>query len=188
MQQDDIIFNYEIECGIFRLYNEPVLHIIDRGTRYSVAKYMEFMSAEHAWDMIVEFWITVFTGFPAIIAADRQSCFRAKWFKNTCNILGIHAKFMATENHNSLGLCERYHSPLRRILKKLKIDFPTMGKKDCLSLATHAVDNTAGPDGLTPPVLLFGTTPRIPLQSVGNMRVDQKALFKAMEMTRKETA
>ena len=186
MPQDDIIFNHEIECHIFWINNEPVLHIIDRGTRYSVAKYMEVMSAEHAWDIIVEFWITVFTVFSAVIAADRQSCFRAKWFKNTCNTLGIHAKVTATENQNSLGLCERYHAPIRRIFNKLKIDFPSMGKKQCLSLATHAVNNTAGPDGLTPTVLLFGTTPRIPLAHLENMRVDQKARFKAMEMARKE--
>ena len=146
------------------------------------------MSANHAWNIIAEFWKPIFTDFPAIIAADWQSCFRAKWFKNTCIILSMHAKATAAENHNSLGLCERCFTAMRRILNKLKIHFLYIVKKQWLSLAAHAVDNTAGPYGLKPTVLLFGTTLRIPLPSVDNMRVDEKARFQAMEIARKEMA
>ncbi len=41
----------------------PVLNIIDRGTRHSAAKFLLTESAGHISDVILNFWITVFTGF-----------------------------------------------------------------------------------------------------------------------------
>ena len=60
MPHNDIILNREIECDILWINNEPVLPIIDWATRYSEAKYIKFMSAEYAWDIIVESWVTAF--------------------------------------------------------------------------------------------------------------------------------
>ena len=63
-----------------------------------------------------------------------------------------------------------------------------MGKKECLCLATRAVNNTAGSDGLTHTVLFFGTTTQIPFPNVENTRVNLKSRFKALETARKEMA
>ena len=49
------MFNYEIELDLTRIDGDPVLHIIDRGTRYSIAKFMKSESFEYAWDLIMEF-------------------------------------------------------------------------------------------------------------------------------------
>ncbi len=40
LPMDDIVFNHEIEVDVMWIDGDPVLHIIDRGTRYSVAKFM----------------------------------------------------------------------------------------------------------------------------------------------------
>ncbi len=61
---DDIVFKHELEVDVMWIDGDPALHIIDRGTRYSVAQFMVNQSAEHTWDILVEFWITVFTGYP----------------------------------------------------------------------------------------------------------------------------
>ncbi len=79
----EIIFNHEIECDVCWIDHEPILYLIDPGTRYSMAKYMKIKTAENAWDFIIEFWVTVFTGFPNIVASDLQSCFRSQWVKTT---------------------------------------------------------------------------------------------------------
>ncbi len=81
---------------------DPVLHIIDRGTRYSVAKFMANQTAEHTWDIIVEFWISVFTGFPEIISHDQGKTYTADYFQHTCSQLGITTKETPVESHNSL--------------------------------------------------------------------------------------
>ena len=60
---------------------DPVLHIIDRGTRYFVAKFMREESSEYAWSLFVEYWITVFTGYPYIILHDQGPNFRQNIFK-----------------------------------------------------------------------------------------------------------
>ena len=72
-----ITFNYEIEVDLVWLDGDPVLHIIDRQTRYSVAKFMAAETAEYTWELIMEYWITVFTGYPFIISHDQGPQFTA---------------------------------------------------------------------------------------------------------------
>ncbi len=74
------MFDHEIEVDIMWIDAEAVLHIIDRGTRYSVAKFMRNASSEHDWNIIVEFWITVFTGYPYIISHDQGPQFTGEYF------------------------------------------------------------------------------------------------------------
>ena len=52
---DEIVFNHEIEVDIMRIDGDAIIHIIDRGTRYSVAKYLNPQTAENAWNLILEF-------------------------------------------------------------------------------------------------------------------------------------
>ena len=183
---DQITFNHEIEVDIFWLDISPALHIIDRGTRYSVAKFMENESSEHVWDLIVEFWITVFTGYPQIISHDQGSQFKAAYFQVSCSQLGIISKETPTQSHNSLALCERYHYIIRRVYNKLKEDFPCQNKKQRLALSVHAVNNTAGPDGITPSILVYGSVPRLPLPDTRTMLATQIRRFEAMRAARRE--
>ena len=128
---DEILFNHEIEVDVTWIESEPILRIMDRGTRYSVCKYITCsQTAENLWYKILEFWINVFTGFSNIISADRQSAFRSKFFKETCNQLGIHSKITSTEWHNSLSIPERYHPIIRCVFNRIRTDYPKMNKKN----------------------------------------------------------
>lgn len=53
MPVDDIVFNHEIEVDLFWIEGQAALHIIDRGTRYSVAKFLESQTAEYLWNIII---------------------------------------------------------------------------------------------------------------------------------------
>ncbi len=55
-----------------------MLHIIDQRTRYSAAKFLENELAEYVWDVIIYFWVTVFTGFPSVIPHDQGVQFTAE--------------------------------------------------------------------------------------------------------------
>ncbi len=118
----------------------PALHIIDRGTRYSVAKILENESAEHFWDIIINFWVMVFTGYPSVIFHDQVLQFTAEYFQTSGSQIGVISTATPTQSHNSLGLCERYHSIIRRVYNKLKDDFPTLSKEERLSIFVHAVN------------------------------------------------
>ena len=184
--EDKIVFNHEIEVDIMWIDSEAILHILDRGTRYSVAKYLRPQTAENIWNIIIEFWVSVFIGFPNIIAHDQGPQFQSDYFQNSCAQFGIITKETPTESHNSLSLCERYHSIIRRIFYKIRGDFPDLPKEVVLSLAVHSVNSFAGPDGLTPTLLLFGHYPRIPIPNLSSLPTSQKDRFKALEVARKE--
>ena len=47
MPTDELLFNHEIEVDIFWIEGNAVLHIIDRGTRYYVARFVTSQSAEN---------------------------------------------------------------------------------------------------------------------------------------------
>ncbi len=61
-----------------------------------------------------------------------------------------------------------------------------MDKNVRLSTAVHAVNTTIGPNGLTPSLLLFGATPRLPIPNVLIMAPTQKQQFEAMRAARQE--
>ena len=49
-----------------------------------------------------------------------------------------------------------------------------------------ALNNTAGPEGLTPTLLVFGMIPKLPLGHPENKATNQRDRFKATETARKE--
>jgi hypothetical protein len=54
---------------------------------------------------------------------------------------------------------ERYHAPLRAAYQKIRSDFG-FEPEEALELAVKCVNDTVGPDGLTPTLLVFGSIPR----------------------------
>lgn len=183
---DEIVFNHEIEVDLFWIEGKAVLYIIDRGTRYSVARFIESQTAEYLWNVIIETWVTIFTGFPNVISHDRGSQFESEFFKDACAEFGIVAKVTPTESHNSLSLCERYHPIMRRIFRKIRSELHDLSDRLVLSLATHAVNTNTGPNGLTPSLLVFGAMPKLPLGSMQTIQPSQRDRFEAMKLAKEE--
>lgn len=67
------------------------------------------------------------------------------------------------ESHNSLGKVERYHTYLLHIYEKWRIENSTMPTEILLRLAVNACNDTAGPSGLVPTILVFGVMLRLPV-------------------------
>ena len=183
---DDIVFNNEVVVDLMWLDGKPVLHIVDRGTHYSAASFVTDESAETTWNTLVRCWVSLYTGFPCIIAHDKGSLFTSRFFRKACAQFGIVAKEVPTEAHNALSVGERYHAPLRRIYTKIRIECPSLEKEVALSIAVMGLNNTAGPEGLTPTLLVFGTIPRLPIGHIETMLPTQRERLKAMEYSRKE--
>ena len=88
------------------------------------------------------------------------------------------------EAHWSIGLVERYHQPLRHAYEIIKSESPDTPKEMALQMAVKAVNDTAGPDGLVPTLLVFGAFPKISDTDVISTIISQRA--KAIQMAMKE--
>ena len=54
---------------------------------------------------------------------------------------------------------EQYYAPLRRAYKIISLELEDANKELTLQIAVKAVNNSAGPDGLIPILLVFSAYP-----------------------------
>ncbi len=157
---ENVRFNARAYIDVMYLDGKPVLHIVDEATRFSAAKFLTKMSTETVWEALIMCWSSVYTGLPDNIAVDEGSQFR-KIFAELSVIHGVNVEQSGVESHNSLGIGERYHKPLRDTYRKLKLDYPSMQRQLLLALSVKAMNDTLGPEGTVPSALVFGEFPSL---------------------------
>src|SRR6266487_6305898 len=94
---------------------------------------------------------------------------------------------MPVKAHNSIGKVEQYHTPVCRVYKLFLKSFPKISKEERLALSVKCVNDTVGPDGLVPTLLVFDVYPRI-LSSKRPLALTSeraKAIKKGIEEVRK---
>jgi hypothetical protein len=160
---EDPVFNYCILVDVMYIDGDPLLHIIDEATRYQAARWLRNLSAKHTWDTLRNCWVDTYLGPPDYITHDAGTNFASKEFRQYAASMGITARSVPVEAHWSVGMIERAHPVLRRayeiITEELKNE--TISKHFILQMAVKAVNDTAGPDGLVPTLLVFGAYPRM---------------------------
>ena len=97
---------------------------------------------------------------PQSLLVDHGSVFVSSEWKYASNINLIQLQVTGIESHNSLSAGETYHAVLRRCYNKIRTDFPKLSDELLLAMATKAMNDTAGPSGLIPTLLVFGCMPR----------------------------
>ena len=139
----------------------PVLHIVNSGTRFSATSFLpEPATAANVWNTYVRAWSTLYVGMPLSLLVDNGSVFVSSEWKYACNINSIQLQSTGIESHNSLSAGETYQAYLRRCYNKIRADFPKLSDELLLAMATKAMNDTAGPSGLIPTLLVFGCMPR----------------------------
>lgn len=190
--KEDIYFNYSLVIDVMYLEGSPVLHVVDEGTTFQAARFLDNMSAKHTWDMLRLCWIDVYTGPPEVIVHDAGTNFDSAEFRRNAATMAIQLKCVPVETPQSVGLVERYHGPLRRAYMILSEELKdqTVGKDIKLQMAVKAVNDTAGYDGLVPTLLVFGAYPRISSSDAPALSTLQraKAIKLAMNDLSKERA
>jgi hypothetical protein len=154
--RDDVEFNYCIIVDIMYISGDPLLHVVDEGTRFQTGRWLQNISAKHTWDVLRMCWIDTYLGPPDLITSDAGKNFVSKEFKEYANTVGIRTKAVPVEAHNSIGMVERYHGPLRRVYQIIVVELPGIDRDAALQMAFKALNDTAGPDGLVPTLLVFG--------------------------------
>lgn len=129
-------------------------------------------------------WASVYSGFPDAIRLDRETAFVSDEFRQNAKDTGINLQLSGIEAHNSIGKGERYHYPLRRIYETVEKEHPRLRGKSTLRLAIKAINDTMGPNGLIPSLLVFGTLPRFP--GIEASHPNQRERFQALKTARAE--
>lgn len=100
-------------------------------------------------------------GHPAYIAHDPGTNFSAQEFRDNARMMNVEPIQKPVEAHNAIGQVERYHIPLKRAYQIISAEGLGLSKEMKLQMALKAINDTAGPNGLVPTVLVFGAYSRI---------------------------
>src|SRR5580692_12699420 len=108
-------------------------------------------------------WMDVYLGPPDLITYNAGKNFVSREFWQYAASLGITTKSILVEAHWSVGIIERAHPELRRayniVMEELRGE--GVSKHILLQMAIKALNDTAGPDGLVPTLLVFRAYPRM---------------------------
>ena len=73
--------------------------------------------------------------------------------------IGTTTKSVLVKAHNSIGIIEHYYGPLRRIYYIITSKISGINKDIALQIAFKVINNSVGPDGLIPTLLVFRAYP-----------------------------
>ena len=140
-------------------------HIIDLATNYTVAEFLvgtNPQSAEESFRSILRCWINVIDA-PQVIIHDAGKHYVGAEFQKLASSYHIKWEEALIEAHDRISKIERAHRELRRSYTIFKEFFRNQGlsRNDLLKLSIKACNDSAGPDGLVPTLLVFGVYPRV---------------------------
>lgn len=174
--RDDVDFNYNIIVDIMYISDSPLLHIVDKATQFQTGRWLRDISAKHTWDALRACWIDTYLGPPDVVTHDAGKNFISKEFKEYASTMGVRTKGIPVEAHNSIGMVERYHGPIRRAYQIIAVELPDIDRDMALQMAFKAISDTAGPDGLVPTLLVFGAYPRMVESDAPSRTITQRAI------------
>ena len=160
MDAENVRFNSRVCIDIMYIDGKPVLHLVDDATHFSAAPFLSKVSTEAMWESILTCWATVYTGLPHKFITDQGSQSQ-ETFAKMAELHGVKVCQTGIQSHNSLGIGERYHAPLRNTFRKLCIEYPRLRDELLLALSTNAINDTLGPEGVVPSELVYGEFPSL---------------------------
>jgi len=187
---DDCEFNYRIIVDVMFLDGRPVLHVVDEATAFHAGGFLKSLSAEHTWEKLKQCWSDTYLGPPDLIRHDLGTNFASAEFGKNARFAGITMEPIPVEAHWTIGKVERYHAPIRRAYEIFSAELPELSPDARLQAAFKAVNDTAGPNGLVPTLLVFGAYPRVNADSPPSATLARRAqaTAKAMAELRKLAA
>lgn len=186
----DCVFNRSVGMDLMKIEKRTVLHMVDRDTKFNAAVFLDKETSRDVWEAFLSHWVATYVGFPTEVILDQGPQFQSREFASLLMSAGINRKDAGVESHNSLGETERYHAFLRSVYDRARYEHPDMAPAMLLKLVVKACNDTAGPSGLAPTVLVFGVIPRLPIhpEDLPSQRARMAALHKARQRMSEITA
>lgn len=79
--KDDIEFNYNVIVNILYIQGKPVLHLIDKATRFQTGRWLKNISTKHVWDQLRVFWIDTYFSPSDLVTVDTNKQIMIKELK-----------------------------------------------------------------------------------------------------------
>jgi hypothetical protein len=98
-----IVFNEELNMDVLFVSGIPVLHIVDAGTRFSVARYISSQSVSEIWRQFLLYWCYKFTGAPRTFVLDQASSSNSAEMASNCASIGVKLIIVPIESLSSMG-------------------------------------------------------------------------------------
>jgi len=167
LPEGDVIFNLVVLIDLMFLNGRAVLHIVNKDTLFSAATYLrDGQSTAAVWDAYMSVWVNKYADYSKHIYVDAGTKLQAVEYKALPHAAGVRVYDSGVESHNSLGAGERYHAYLRNLYNGVSADRPGIPPDMALALAVFEMNQTSGPSGLSPMLLLFGVNPPVPVKPV----------------------
>ena len=154
-------FNQSVYIDIMYVDNKPILHVVCEATRYQAARWLKKVSAEEVWKAFKFCWIDCYLGPPDLVVHDSGTNFMARAFQTNSALMFIRTKSIPVEAAQSMSFVERYHEPLRRAYRIIRQEISDIDDETALMSAVKSVNDSVGPDGLIPTLLVYGAIPRL---------------------------
>lgn len=184
MPNEDVVFNRVVLMDLMYLDGRSVLHAIDKDTLFSAAAFTCGEKLEELWQLYLHTWVHPYVGHPQVLHVDQAPQFKSPAWRALNTSASTELVLSGVESHNALGVGERYHAFLRAIYRKVRAEHPGVPQEAALSIAVAAMNQTAGPRGLVPTLLVFGVIPRTPVTT--RLLPDQSNRMEAMVKARNE--
>lgn len=181
---DDVVFNRVVLLDIMYLESRSVLHIVDKDTSFNAAAFTRGERLEQLWQLYLDTWVHPYAGHPQTMHVDQAPQFSSPVWRALVTSAGTDLVLSGVESHNALGAGERYHAFLRMVYRKVRASHAAVPQEAVLGMAVAAMNQTAGPRGLVPTLLVFGLIPRMPIAPLP--LPTQQERMKAMEAARRE--
>ncbi len=165
MGLQDIQFNHCVAVDVMYLNNQPVLHAVDEATHFQSARFMSNMSPDSTWKLLSQMWMQTYLGPPDYTHVDQGKNIVSALFKSIATAEGISVVEAPIECPTELGNVERCHGPLRITYDKIRSSLKKESKEAVLQMAVKCLNDTVGPEGLVPTLLVFGSLSR-PARSI----------------------
>lgn len=137
------------------LDGKPVICIVNEGTHFSAARFLENVSSVSLCSTIPECWAISHTQLLRKILVEQGSQFGDP-FLSIAALRNLEVQRNGIGSHNSLELGKRFPKRLCSTFRKLEITFSDRKRTLLLNYAVSTITNTRAPDSLCPSALIFG--------------------------------
>lgn len=114
------MFNHEVIMDIMYIQGRTVLHVVDRGTHFQAARFLNGDSAEEVWHTFMEMWTLTYLGAPDNLKHDQVPQIISNKLQAMAAEAGITCRPVGVEAPHQMSVGERYHAPLRKTFLKLQ--------------------------------------------------------------------
>lgn len=106
----------------------------------------------------------------------------SKAFQSNADLIHIRTSQAPVEFANSMSFVERYYNPIRCAYNEVQLEAPQLDLEAAMKTNVKSINDSVGPNGLVPTLLVYGAPPRLGLpneQPYSSMFQRANALKKA---------